>query len=231
MHLLKRILKFLLLVIPPLVLALPLPFPFFSREVSSGFQIREKQVVEEQGIPLLTTFKPLGSSAFSHLLGVQASPVSMPAYLCIDNNNSIFLDGEVKRSDQLLDEKEAGAMLFKTLYPNGDKLDDLYVARDKTECRDLPSNLREVHLSGEILFRHALPFEKPFVEKTEQGIVLRIPFHQESLIRYSDSRIRHGYHWIWKNYIINLAVFFIAWSIILSHMDWAYRFIAKPNKG
>lgn len=210
--------KFLLLVIPPIVLSWPLlpgnvPFPFQQKmnlNINNG-QINFSELPKE--LEIKGQNSPVGSkTVFSAVL--KATSGSMQTEVCLNNKNKIFDGGKEIDPNSLLDSEEAGAISFKYRRLDNGLDEGIYLKIGAlNDCRNLPAE--GIAYKNIIEVRNPLPLKAKAYTQSDNTVLVKLePYRDFKLMVYQTPGY-FGIKWSWVVFGTNFILFLSAWWVIL----------------
>lgn len=222
---LSKRLKFILFILglfaPPVIFAMP--WPIYSGIYKLKITEVQKETNEKEvSIPL--DVQSMGKTIFSKISGVRT--YNYQTNVCLFNWNKVILDKDAKNQQTLIDKKEAGAMEIFIRYPNN-ATTSIYAPLNSLRCSELlldTSTSSPAHLMNNPIFRHPIPIGNLIVETSKNETIIKVPIFQTSEIDSSKTRVFTFPKFYTKTFILNIIIFFIAWSIIYLHLLELYEF-------
>ena len=210
----KKVLFFLnlfLIFVPPIILATPFP-PYIGIYKIELVQLQPDDPKPTE-ISIPEKAQSLGVPFFSKLTGIEA--YTLKTEICLWNRNDVFLGGEYKSKKALSDGVEAGAMEINIEYADGE-ISPLYSPRNELRCLPLRDNAGTPTLKNNPIVRGPNPFGQPIVEDTDNGPIVKIPVYSQG-IDSNKTRIFAIPNFKSREYLFNLVLFFLAWSLLYVH--------------
>ena len=200
----------------PFVLAIPIP-PYAG---IYKIKVTNYQQTEQKSVSINREMQSAGTSFFSKISGI--SSYNYDVDLCILNRNRPILNNQIVDSKKLVDGSEAGAMQITIEYPESNS-----VALYAPPLKIMPSCIRLMadiststvaYMDNNPIFRDPFPWGPPTYELSENGPIVKIPIYQMSGVDTSDTRVFILPIIFSNKFIYNYVIFFIAWSIIYTHI-------------
>ena len=219
---LEKIIKILIILLIPLILALPTPLPLFNHQkIKMDLQGGEPLTKEKSSF--FTTSKALGSSLLSRILGIETFP--MPAYLCIKNTSETLAEDKKINSGDLLEDKDNGVIKITLILDNADTIITIPFA--STTCV-YPQ--MSVEMENEIKVRGFLPFGKPEITSIDGKTAITLKGYP-NITTIFKMEGEKGYNWKWNVFLKNYLLFLTGWIILLSSALQDFTWVLGKNKG